>query len=365
MAATSKGAPSAVVIDKGRGPGPPTESSSLVPKKGDEPAEVQHHSRSVAVARVARTESHFAKVTVPTPFVAVPNASSVLINTSAPLPAPAERYWRALLARVGGRFPPKRTQALCNPGQNKSATPYVMILGAGNSGTGGIASLLTKFGLPLSHEHVTPSSIQRSGLVSWISTVLGAGTFRAGRTDLEPRCRSLLLCMQVRHPRSVVRSVSSWKFDYRLKGWDWVPEAHAAVWSNISQGHKALLWWSSFCLLAEAQLGADGLPGLAWRMEDVFHAHNAMPVEALLRVAGRTPPPREQLERSLAALNPYNSHVHTASSSLEAWDDFAVAAGSAADVAVRRAEVDAVEVARSLAIRYGYTTRRRRRRRLR
>lgn len=46
MAATAKGAPSAVVIDKGRGPETPTESSSLVPKKGDEPAGAQHHSRS-------------------------------------------------------------------------------------------------------------------------------------------------------------------------------------------------------------------------------------------------------------------------------------------------------------------------------
>ena len=45
-AAPTKGAPTAVVIDKGKGPGsPPTESSSLVPKKGGE-TEAHHHTRS-------------------------------------------------------------------------------------------------------------------------------------------------------------------------------------------------------------------------------------------------------------------------------------------------------------------------------
>lgn len=320
--------------------------------------------RLLAMSLRPPTTSHFANVTVPTPFVAVPFAS-VLINTSEPLASPAERFRKALLARVAGRFPPERTQNLCNPGQTKSEySPYVMILGAGNSGTGGIASLLTKFGLPLSHEFMTPRYIQRYGLVSWISTVLGAGTFRAGTIDLEPRCRRLLLCMQVRHPRSVVRSVSSWNFDYRLRAWDWVPAAHAAVWPNISQGSRALLWWSAFCLLAEAQLGADGRPGLVWRMEDVFHAHNGLPVEALLRAAGRAAPSREQLERSLATLSPYNSHVG-AGSSLKAWDDFYAEAASAGNSEVRSVQLDAVEVARSLATRYGYTTRRRRRRRQR
>lgn len=163
---------------------------------------------------------------------------------------------------------------------------------------------------------------------------------------------------QVRHPRSVLRSVNgppAWDFTYRdIRGWEWVPGPYGALWPQLSRTAKGLLWWSSFCLLAEVQLGAESV---AWRMEDVFYGHDARPVYALLRLATGAP---RRPKRVVAALNrtvPYNVHAKTGAK-LEAWGALVRAARGQANATLRAAELNAVAVARALAMRYGYTTRR-------
>ena len=163
---------------------------------------------------------------------------------------------------------------------------------------------------------------------------------------------------QVRHPRSVLRSVNgppAWDFTYHgIRGWEWVPGPYGALWPQLSRAAKGLLWWSSFCLLAEAQLGAESA---AWRMEDVFYGHDARPVHALLSLATGAPGRPERVAAALKRAAPYNVHAKT-SAKLEAWDDLVRAARGQANATLRAAEVEAVTVARALAMRYGYTTRR-------
>ena len=255
-------------------------------------------------------------------------------------------------------------------------TVYLLILGAGNSGTGGVAQLLQGLGVNISHEHMSPAMITHGhGLSSWISTVLGERTFcawrahlpcLAGGMDLEPRCRRTVALLQVRHPRSVLRSVNGanrgrgWDFSYHgVRAWDWVPRRLRALWHRLSRAAQGLLWWSSFCLLAEAQLGPASV---AWRMEDIFYAHDPRPVIKLLQLAkgvsGAGAP--ERVAAALQRAAPYNSHA-SSHAVLEVWDDLFDAARAVANETLRAAEEEALEVARALALRYGYTTRRRRR----
>ena len=319
-----------------------------------------------------------AVIAVPTDYVVDKKTPiNLLINTSIPLLPSASRYYAELLVAVAGRFPPRRTEDLCASGQTRQRSPpYLLILGAGNSGTGGVAQLLQGLGVNISHEHMSPAMITHGhGLSSWISTVLGERTFcawrahlpcLAGGMDLEPRCRRTVALLQVRHPRSVLRSVNGanrgrgWDFSYHgVRAWDWVPRRLRALWHRLSRAAQGLLWWSSFCLLAEAQLGPASV---AWRMEDIFYAHDPRPVIKLLQLAkgvsGAGAP--ERVAAALQRAAPYNSHA-SSHAVLEVWDDLFDAARAVANETLRAAEEEALEVARALALRYGYTTRRRRR----
>ena len=117
--------------------------------------------------------------------------------------------------------------------------PELDLSGAGTGCTGAIAKLLQKLGVNISHEHLSQTLIPH-GLSSWVSTVLGKGTFRTeDGADLEPRCRRILFLMQVRHPRSVLRSVNGarWDFSYQLpvgvtiRAWEWVPARAGDGWA--------------------------------------------------------------------------------------------------------------------------------------
>ena len=235
------------------------------------------------------------------------------------------------------------------------------------SGTGGVAKLLQGFGVKISHEHMSPAMITHGhGLSSWISTVLGERTFLASGRDLEPRCRRTVALLQVRHPRSVLRSVNGanggrgWDFSYHgVRAWDWVPRRLRALWPRLSRVAQGLLWWNSFCLLAEAQLGPASV---AWRMEDIFYAYEPRPVVEMLQLAtgvsGAGPP--ERVAAALRRAVPYNSHA-SSRAVLEVWDDLFDAVRAVANETLRAAEEEALKVAHALALRYGYTTRRRRR----
>lgn len=280
-----------------------------------------------------------------------------------PLQPNVEAYKLALLAKLGHAFPPSRPQQHCQPGQVRQPPRYILVIGAGYSGTGGIAQLLTSLGLPVSHENVHPDRIKTSGLSSWPSTVLGNFT---GAISKEPGCRQLSVFLQVRHPRSVVRSAlgSAWNFKLRythllhLSGYildvkDYVPQKYAEVWPQLSTEIKALLWWSSFCLLAEMQLGSTGF---AWRMEDIFHMQNAEPVQAVLAASGWTMN-ESKIQHVLSNLVPYNVHA-AHGESLQGWQQLLAVADARNNTSLRSLERQAILVASYLAVRYGYTTRR-------
>ena len=158
-------------------------------------------SRVAAFAAAKAPYSSGTHKTVPTDYVVAPSNGSWRIDTASPLPPPVARYRDALLATVSSRFPPKRTEDACAPGQApQQRPPYLLILGAGNSGTGAIAKLLQGLGVLLSHEHVSPVYITKGGLSSWISTVQGERTFLSNGRDLEPRCRRTVALLQVHAP---------------------------------------------------------------------------------------------------------------------------------------------------------------------
>jgi len=148
----------------------------------------------------------------------------------------SSRFWRSLAMRFhrAGRS----STASRDRGQARQPPRYILVIGAGYSGTGGLAQLLTSLGLPVSHEAKHPDRLNTSGLSSWPSTVLG----NAFRT--EPWCREHSVFLQVRHPRSVVRSAlgSAWNFKATLDVKDYVPQEYAKVWPQLSTEIKALLW---------------------------------------------------------------------------------------------------------------------------
>ena len=125
------------------------------------------------------------------------------------------------------------------------------------------------------------------------------------------------------------------------------------MWPQLSIEIKALLWWSSFCLLAEMQLGSTGF---AWRMEDVFHMQNAEPVQAVLAASGWTMN-ESKIQHLLSNLVPYNVHA-AHGESLQGWQQLLAVADARNNTSLRSLERQAILVASYLAVRYGYTTRR-------
>ena len=148
---------------------------------------------------------------------------------------------------------------------------------------------------------------------------------------------------------------SAWNFKATLDVKDYVPQEYAKVWPQLSTEIKALLWWSSFCLLAEMQLGRTGF---AWRMEDIFHMQNAEPVQAVLAARGLAMH-KSTIQHVLSRLAPYNVHA-AHKESLQEWQQLLAVADARNNTSLRSLERQAILVASYLAVKYGYTTRRRR-----
>jgi hypothetical protein len=299
------------------------------------------------------------------------------LPTWQPLPEPALTYRERLLARNGSfpePFPPRRPQGECEHGQTPLWPPFVMIMGVGYSGTSAIAHLLRRLQLTISHECEHPGQMS-SGIASWVSTVAvynrsHAHLLRCKQLGLiktcpaEPRCRKLHIHLQVRHPLFVVRSgeVTQWSGRYasfHIK--NYVPLEFEERWANVSRRCHMLLWWLSFNLLAEAQLDAHST---AWRMEDVFVRHDIRPLQAVLatghmrsgEAVNASAISEALLTDSAAPVNRHATlHGETHAPKLESWDEHLAQANTILDGTVRRLELLAINAARTLASRYGYT----------
>lgn len=248
---------------------------------------------------------------------------------------------------------PFRPQAFCGQSeQPKRQRPYLFILGCGFSATGATANMLSQFGIgQISHEYTNPPAVSRYGVSSWPSVVM---------TVLdEPNCRDTRTFLQIRHPLKVVRSLraTNWNFKYQLvKVSDWQPPQYRLAWNYLSKDVHALLWWSSFTLLAENQLGTDGF---AFSMEKVFEDQDPRPFAEILRqLMGehQTLCYNERVKmvsRHLKIGKRVNRHAKS-SDPLPTWDSVIARVRKSTDAKYHAMQLEAIAIARMLCVRYGY-----------
>jgi hypothetical protein len=133
----------------------------------------------------------------------------------------------------------------------------------------GEVSYVTRFGASSNHSaaSTTVGTEKGVGATAWAGMVAWPMTIRI--VSLPPNTRAEVFLM-VRHPLKVARSAQAtmWPMWYETPShfWslggekrrfhvkEWIPQSFVAVWDRLPVEFQALLWWSSFNLLGEAQL---------------------------------------------------------------------------------------------------------------
>jgi hypothetical protein len=248
---------------------------------------------------------------------------------------------------------------------------YLLVLGCGYSGTGALSKFFKNvLNIDLHHEWIRGKRIRRVrskkvyasyGLVSWPATVLDFSTF--------PSCAIARIYHQVRHPLSVLNSHRHTKWDFQWNGMPYhaaapsildvkkyVPNRFSIVWDEISSDIKALLWWVSFNLLAQAQVMNQNNEftqeaAFTYKMEDLFIDGNTTIISHMITNTEPTLNKNvnwESFRQKLIKIPKYNSHSKGIHYVLQ-WENVNVNGNDTSDL-----EQEVITIARNLCKYYNY-----------
>lgn len=164
-----------------------------------------------------------------------------------------------------------------------------LVTGAGRSGTGYIANVLTALGCLTGHEDIFgPQKLRDAGELTWPPEVPGDSSW-LGAPFLDALPAGTVVLHQVREPVANVRSSLRIQF-FRTPSWyRSFAEQHAPTLLQGSEPERCMRYWLEWNRMAESARGKPQLAYFRYRLEDI---DAAIVAEICARIGLETTPAR-------------------------------------------------------------------------